>query len=130
MNERRHLAFLLWVTLSLVLFTGCSKKGKLLHFNSQYRLYPPHWQKYIVFLQEGRPEYVVYDSAGYQERWIYLCQNKIYNFRLLPKEERRDAEEERYRITSEPLLGSDLEDKLSEKDRRYMQECLKRRPGG
>jgi hypothetical protein len=112
-----------------VILAPCSQKGKLLKFSTQYDLYPKHWQKYIVFLKEGKPEYVVYKSDGYQERWIYLCQNKIFNFQLLPRDKTLDEEEDRFRITSEPLKGTDLEKKLPEKDRKYLMECIDKDKG-
>lgn len=114
---------MLWLGL-LFLLGGCSpRKGSLIHFDSLYSPYPQHMEKFKIYLEEGRPDYVVFKSEGYQERWIYLCENKVYNF----QPNSHGGEEREFEVTSQPLGGSKLEEKLSRKDRRRLQDCNRTR---
>jgi hypothetical protein len=129
MNKKYFFAIILLSFLPVILLANCSKKGKLLKFSSQYQLYPQHWQKYTVFLTEGKPEYVVYGSGAYEERWIYICHNKLFNFDALTEDKKKDVEEQRFTITSESLKGSELEKKLSDSDRNRLNSCIEKNEG-
>ncbi|OGW14798.1 MAG: hypothetical protein A3G93_16660 [Nitrospinae bacterium RIFCSPLOWO2_12_FULL_45_22] len=131
MNKKKFFPFILLLALLLpgLFLLNCSKKGKLLKFSAQYQLYPQHWQKYRLFIEEGEPDYVVYASDRYQERWVYICLNKIYNFQELPGDKKNDEEEQRFKIASEALKGSELEKKLSAKDRERLKNCIEKKKG-
>lgn len=114
---------LLWLGL-LFLLGGCSpRKDALINFNSLYSPYPQQLEKFKIYLEEGRPDYVIFKSEGYPERWIYLCENKVYNFQ--PNSHGGGELE----VASQPLGGSKLEKKLSRKDRQRLQDCNKAKEG-
>ncbi|MBI2876637.1 MAG: hypothetical protein HYY20_07125 [Candidatus Tectomicrobia bacterium] len=113
----------MWVGL-LLLFGGCSpKKGVLLHFDSFYSPYPQEIEKFRVYLEEGRPDYVIFQSEKYEERWVYLCAGKIYSF----QNNSAKGGEEVLQITTQPLNGSKIEAQLSKKDRQRVQDCKAKR---
>lgn len=110
---------LLWLGL-LFLLGGCSpRKGRLIHFDTLYSPYPQHMEKFKIYLEEGKPDYVVFKSEGYPERWVYLCENEVYNF----QSNSHGGGERELEVTSQPLGGSKLVEKLSRKDRRRLQDC-------
>lgn len=127
MNKKSLFLIIFLSLVPMIFLPGCGKKGKLLKFSNQYQLYPQHWQKYLVFVKEGEPEYVVYDSDKYKERWVYICQNKVYNFQALPRDGKKDDDEERFKITSESLKNSNLEKKLSAKDKGRINNCIEKK---
>ncbi len=121
-----HLGVLLVLFLSLAP-GGCSpKKGKLISFESlsSYYPYPQDLDRFRLYLQEGQPDYVVFRDEGHEERWVYVCKDKVYNFTPLSSEKSQTLQ-----ITSQPLSDTKIEDKLSQEDRERLGSCEDEEPG-
>lgn len=109
--------------LSLVL-VGCSpKKGKLISFESlsSYYPYPQEMERFKVYLQEGQPDYVVFGHEEYEERWVYVCKDMVYNFKPLAP-----GKDQPLKISFHGLRATKIESKLSRADRERLGNCKKK----